>query len=446
MRQFLKKLRENRHVDFLSDPEEIERRPVPFAALAAVYLLAALVLSAIVWASVSEIDQVVVTRGRIITPEANIVMQPLETAVVQTIDVRVGQIVKKGQKLASLDPTFAAADASQLRSRLESLDTQVARLESEIAGKASRADGTSADARLQASLSVEKQEHYRSRLQRLDEAIGRAQAGLITNARDQQVLGARVRSLAEIEAMQEKLMEQQYGARLKLLEAREKRLEVERDLEQALSREAELKRDLWAAQAERTTFVKEWRQKAMEELMSVRRDRDSISEQLQKADRRSTLVVLSAPADAVVLDIAKRSIGSVVKEAEPLITLVPLNTALEAEVQIETDDIGYVKLGDPARIKLDAFPFQRHGTIDGKLHTLSEDSFARERASSVGRSDLYYLGRVAVGEINLRRVPREMRLVPGMTLTAEIVVGKQTVISYFAYPLMRGLDEAIREP
>ncbi len=432
--------------EFLSDPEEIDRTPVPFAAHAAVILLASLVVIAILWASLSEIDMIVVARGRLITPQANIVVQPLETAVVQSVDVRVGQIVKKGQQLVSLDPTFVQADASQLRARLDSLDSQVQRLESELQGKFTALASSSADARLQSSLYHEKQENYRQRLLRLDEAIGRAKAGLTTNTRDQQVLGARVRSLAEIEAMQEKLHAQNYGARLKLLEAREKRQEVERDLETAVNRQAELKRELASAEAERAAFVKEWRQKAMEELVSARRDRDAVAEQLQKADRRSALVILTAPADAVVLDIAKRSIGSVAREAEPLVTLVPLNTELEAEVQIETDDVGYVKTGDPVRIKFDAYPFQRHGTIDGQLRTVSEDSFARERNTTVGRSDLYYLGRVKVGELKLKRIPADARLVPGMTLTAEISVGRQRVISYFAYPLIKGLDEAIREP
>lgn len=435
------------HADFLPDPEEIERTPVPFAAHAAVLLLAALVAIAIAWASFAEIDMIVVARGRLITPQANIVVQPLETAVVQSVDVRVGQIVKKGQALVSLDPTFVAADAAQLRARLESLDSQVQRLESELqGGRAPVPAGASADARLQSSLQHEKLENYRQRLLRLDEAIGRAKAGIVTNARDQQVLGSRVRSLAEIEAMQEKLHAQNYGARLKLLEAREKRQEVERDLEQAVNRAAELRRELALAEAERAAFIKEWRQKAMEELVTVRRDRDAVAEQLQKAERRSALVVLTAPADAVVLDVAKRSIGSVAREAEPLVTLVPLNTELEAEVQIETDDVGYVKTGDPVRIKFDAYPFQRHGTIEGKLRTVSEDSFQRERGAAIGRSDLFYLGRVKVGQMKLKRVPAETRLVPGMTLTAEIAVGRQRVISYFAYPLIKGFDEAIREP
>ena len=161
-------------------------------------------------------------------------------------------------------------------------------------------------------------------------------------------------------------------------------------------------------------------------------------------------MVLTAPVDAVVLEIAKRSTGSVVREAEPLFTLVPLDAQLEAEVQIESGDIGYVKLGDATRIKLDAFPFQLHGTLPGSVQTLSEDAFRREQAGGAAGAatgaDAYYLGRIALGGTRLKGMTAKNRLLPGMTVTGEIVVGKRTVISYLLWPLTKALDEAIREP
>ena len=110
-------------------------------------------------------------------------------------------------------------------------------------------------------------------------------------------------------------------------------------------------------------FKKGWRQKMMEEMLSTSRDKNSVSEQLQKADRRRKLVTLTSPSDAVVLEIAKLSLGSVVQGGGAFFTLVPLGAELEAEVQIDSMDVGYVKLGDVSRIKLDAYPFQRHGIL-----------------------------------------------------------------------------------
>src|SRR5262249_57687395 len=85
-----------------------------------------------------------------------------------------------------------------------------------------------------------------------------------------------------------------------------------------------------------------------------------VAESLAKAVRMNALVVLTAPADGIVLEVAKRSVGSVLQEAEPLVTLVPTSAALIAEVMINSADVGYTKLGDEVAIKVDSFPYPRH--------------------------------------------------------------------------------------
>lgn len=169
------------------------------------------------------------------------------------------------------------------------------------------------------------------------------------------------------------------------------------------------------------------------------------NEQLQKADKRNKLVVLSSPTDAVVLEIAKLSQGSVVQAAEKLFTLVPLGAELEAEVQIDSLDVGYVKVGDMAHIKLDAYPFQKHGALDAKLRMVSEDAFRREAVAGSGM-DAFYVGRVSLLGARLKKMPEHAKLLPGMTLTAEIVVGKRSVISYLLWPLTKAMNESLHEP
>jgi HlyD family secretion protein len=431
-------------IEFLPEAQEIEQRPIPPLAHIAVHLLLAFVIAAIAWASLSQIDEVVIARGKLVTTESSIVVQPLETGVVKSLDAQPGQLVKRGQQLASLDPTFVEADSAQLQARLDSLQAQITRLEAEAAGRDPK-QLAGADAALQAELHVEKQQNFAGKLQQLDQTIEGLKAGLVTNERDQRVLAARVKSLNEIEAMHQSLLEQNFGAKLQLLEARERRLEVERELALAVNRATEMSRELAATQAQRSSFTKEWRQKGLEELVAARRERDALVEQLQKAAKRREMVVLAAPADAVVLDVAKRSVGSVLREAEPLYTLVPLGGSTEAELQIDTRDIGRVRASNKVRVKVDAFPFQKHGTIDGELRTVSGDAFARDRAAPMG-PELYYTARASLGAFNLRGLAADARLVPGMSVSGEIVVGQRRVISYFTYPLLRAFDEAIREP
>jgi HlyD family secretion protein len=248
-----------------------------------------------------------------------------------------------------------------------------------------------------------------------------------------------------MENVQEKLVAQKFGAPLQLMEAQLRSREVERELQLAMSREQEIRRELSAFESEKTAFEKGWRQKTMEDLLNVSRERDALLEQLQKADKRHKLVILTAPLDAVVLEIAKLSPGSIVKEAETFFTLVPLNVPLEAEVSIDSVDVGYIKLGHPVHLKLDAFPFQKHGTLDAKVRTISEDAFRRD-TNAKSAADAYYLTRITLDTTKLKNMIESSRLLPGMTLSAEIVVGKRSVISYLAWPLTKGLTEAIREP
>ena len=433
-------------IEYLPDADEIERSPVPRLAQFTLHVLLLALVSFAVWASVSQLDQVVVAQGRLVNPLPNVVVQPLETSVIQSVDVRVGQVVRKGDQLAALDATFVQADETQLRQRLSSLETQVQGFEQELAGQGERGQSSAtADDKLQANLLMERRANYRAQQMKMMESAARLRAALATNRSDQQLVASRLRSLKEIETMQEKMVQQKFGAPLQLLEAQQRSKEVERDLQLTSSREQEIRRELAAFEAEKTAFERGWRQKLMEDLLTISRERDAVREQLQKADKRRKLVTLLAPVDAVVLEIAKLSPGSVVREAETFFTLVPLNVALEAEVQIDAVDVGYIKRGDVVHVKLDAFPFQRHGTLDAKVRTISEDAFRRDAAARIG-SDAYYLSRITLDNTNLKNMLTSGRLMPGMTLTAEIVVGKRTVMSYLAWPLTKGMNEAVREP
>jgi HlyD family secretion protein len=435
-------------VEFLPDADEIERRPLPPYARITVHALAAMLVCFLAWASFAEIDEVVKAQGRLATPLSNIVVQPIETSIIRSIDVRVGQVVKKGERLATLDPTDADADQAQLRLKFDSLDTQVKRLNAELAGKSAPVEtGTvSADTQLQDRLAGERRANFAAQVLRLNENIAKTRAALETNLRDQQVLGDRTKSLREVETMQERLVDQKFGAKVNLLDARNKRMEVERDYTLAKNQEPEIRRELAGLDAEKQAFVNGWRQKIMEDMLSLTRDRDATAEQLKKGSLRRDKVMLTAPVDAMVQDIAKLSQGSVAQAAEKMFTLVPLGTALDAEVQIDSLDVGHVKQGDVAHIKLDAFPFQKHGTLDARVRTLSEDAFKRDTPNPETGTDAYYVSRLDLGKDMLKNMDPHARLLPGMTLTAEIVVGKRTVLSYLLWPLTKGLDEAIREP
>ena len=442
LKQIFKPAPQDKAVDFLPDADEIERTPIARGIPITLYALLSLFVLIVLWAALAEVDVVVSAKGRLVSTTPNIVIQPIETAQIESLDVTVGQVVKKGQVLATLDPTVIGADVSQVRDRLKSLEAQIDRLRSEVDGRAF-GGRSNAHESLQGSLDLEKLAGQRARILRFDENISRLKSSIASNAVEITSLERRVQSLKEIEGMNEQLVEKQFQSRRALLESRDKRLEVERELVSARNRANEMQRELAGAEADKSAFIKETRQKALEELVNVQRERDSLAEQLVKADRRTRFIAIEAPVDSVVLEVAKRSKGSVIREAETFITLVPLDAPLEVEIRINAGEISSVSTGDAVRVKLDAFPFQKHGVLLGNLNKLSQDTVNPEDA--VKGAGAYYLGRVELGEIKLKNLDRPLRLMPGMSISAEILVGRRSVLSYVLYPVLQVKDEAINE-
>jgi HlyD family secretion protein len=434
--------------EFQPDWIEIEERAPPRLAYLTLFLLTAVILCGVVWATFSEIDEIAVTRGKLITIEPNLVVQPLENAIIRSIDVRVGESVKAGQTLAVLDSTFTQADLQELRTKYESADASVKRLEAELANKPySPVDSSSAAELLEARLYAQRKAFNDSRLRQFDEEIEHAEASAIKARAEEAILLQRLHGIREIEGMRTGLLKNGIGSKLSVLQAQDARLDIEANLARLHGTQTEAGHEIERARAQHQAFIDEFRRSALESLVEARARRGSASEDLKKADLRRRLVVLTAPADATVLEIAQRSLGSIIREAEPLLTLVPANVPLEAEVLIESKDIGQVSVGQPVKIKFDAFPFQKHGTGSGAVRVISRDAFTSEgkENGSRGPSSLYYKARIKLSEIELRSLPNGSHLLPGMAVQAEIQTAKRSVISYFLYPLIRGLDESIRE-
>jgi multidrug efflux pump subunit AcrA (membrane-fusion protein) len=158
--------------------------------------------------------------------------------------------------------------------------------------------------------------------------------------------------------------------------------------------------------------------------------------------------VLAAPADAVVLKVGRASVGSVIEPgasgAEPLFTLTPLGGTLEAEVRIAARDIGFIKPGDTVRVKLDAYRFTMHGVAKGVIRSISQGSFTTTEDGQIVAP--YYKARVAITDARLRNVPAGFRLIPGLTIDGEVLVGRRTVMSYLLEGALRTGSEAMREP
>ena len=393
---------------------------------------------------------IVTAQGKLITTRPNLVVQPLETSVIREIHVKAGDRVNKGELLATLDPTFSQADLDQLRNKVAAFDASINRLRAELDGQEyTVGDSANADDILQRKVFLQRKSSYDAQIQNYDAQIASAEANLKTAHDEETVLVQRLETMKSIEAMRSSLAEREVGSRLNLLLSRDARLDVESNLARIRGNIVDYEHRVDKSRADQNVFAEDFRKTAYQDLVETLAKRDSAAEDLKKVELRRQLIVLRAPADAIVLEIASRTIGSVVKEAETLFVLVPRDVPLQAEVNVEGRDIGQVSVGQPVRIKFEAFPFQKYGTGTGAVRVISQDSFSPDpKAPEAARRATapYYRVLVDLVDTHLRLPQDRVQLIPGMAVTAELKVGRRSVMSYFLYPLLRGLDESIREP
>ncbi|MBK8173742.1 MAG: HlyD family type I secretion periplasmic adaptor subunit [Rhodospirillales bacterium] len=434
---------------FESDTQAVFLRTRPYSEHAILHVLVGMIVLAVVLMFVGHLDRVVDGSGRIVPSQGVLYVQPIERAIVRDIRVRVGDVVRQGQILGTLDPTFAGANLAQLEQKQQSAAANLARLEAEQSGEPYHPTAGNPYEILQQSIYQQRQGEYRSSLADFDARIQNAQATINRLEHDAKTYGDRRQIAANVEQMNLTLERQGWNSKLKTMAATDNRMEVDRLLTQATNQIAENQHLADALKAQRAVYIDRWRSDTGTSLVDARKALDEINEEIKKAQKLRDLVDLTAPADAIVTDIGKISVGSVIDgqgdgSGDPLFTLARLDAPLEAEIDIEPRDIGFIRTGDPVEIKLDAYRFLEHGTAKGEVRAISEGSFAKDDNNQPRPP--YFRANVTLKDIHLRDVPETFRLIPGMTLTGDIIVGKRSIISYIIEGALRTGSEAMREP
>jgi hemolysin D len=435
---------------FQSETDAIREAPVPLHPRLAIWFLAGLIVSCLTISVFVPVDRVVSsTSGTIVPTESVNVFQALDPSIIKSIDVREGQRVVAGQLLATLDQTFAAADVQQVKLQIASLDAQIERAEAELANRTPdfKQNDDPAHARynaLQQELFLQRAAQYKAQIESYNQKIDQTQATIAKLKNDEGRYSERESISKQIEQMRQTLMERQAGTLLNLLGATDQRLEMLRTLENDHNALIESQHQLASLNSDAEVFKQQWAATTSQELVTARNTRDGALSQLEKASKHQDLVRLTSSEDAVVLTVAKLSVGSVLKEGDSLMTLMPLRTPVEAEVHITTRDVGFLRTGDAATLKIDAFNAAEHGTAEGKVRWVSEGAFTTDDNGSP--ADPYYKARIAIDAFHFVGVPAHFRLIPGMTMGADIKVGQRSLARYVIGAALRGLGEAMREP
>jgi hemolysin D len=429
--------------------------PLPKGLRGTIYYCLLIVFVALLVSIVFRVDVVVQGAGKLTYDGPPIVLQPYERAMLRSLKVRAGEVVKKGQELVVLDSTFSQADQGALEERKRTLHSQAQRLESESYARTYVPDAADELAgKLQLEIFQQRATEYRSRTRAYDETIQESQAALKRTQSEMGNLEEQLSISSDIESMQENLFASKTNSKIEYLGAKSTRLRAEREFRDTRDRIVELRHRIETSLAQKDSFVQEWRKSALEELNRVRSELAQVEASLTKSHKINSLVVLNAPEDGIVVDVVNRSVGSIIRDAEPLVVMIPSSAPLTCEMELSSAELGDVTLYDSVLVKVDAYPFQRFGGLWGRIRSISHESHqmgghlgdpeSTARQKSVIQGGAH---RVVVELLHTRmeKLPEDRSLFPGMTAVGEVHVGRRRLINYILYPLLRGLRESFRE-
>ena len=458
--------REKDELAFLPAALEIVETPPSPIGRAIGATLVALFCLALIWASVGHIDIVASATGKIVPSGRVKLIQPFETGVVHAIHIRDGQSVKAGDVLIELDPTATEAEEEHIKNDLVAAQLDIARLRAALSDVASEREfhppaGASPKlVSMQREFLAKQIDEHRAKIAALDGNRAQKEAERITVAATIQKLQASIPLIQERVDIRKHLADRELGSRLTYLETLQQLEESENDLAVQKSRLAEASAALSAIIETRAQAEAEFRRTLFGELAEAERKAGGFADDLAKAERRTKLQYLTAPVTGVVQQLSVHTVGGVVTPAQQLAVVVPVDANLEVEAMVSNKDVGFVRPGQDAQIKVDTFNFTRYGLLHGRVVSVSPDAIVRETPQDRGNNtakgaesessepkgqQYTYSARISLDQTQIQVDDTVANLSPGMAVTVEVKTGSRTVISYLLSPLLRYKHESMRE-
>jgi len=408
----------------------------------------------VVWAMFGRLDIIAVAQGKLVPQSYLQIVQPADAGIVKALLVKEGDLVKAGQVLARMDTSISDAEGTTLTNDLHLKSLQLRRIDAELAGTAlKRLVGDPPE------LFTQVESQYRQRRQAYLDALGEQQASLRKSREDlasaQEVKASLERTLPVLVAQDEgweQLAKEGFAGKLLAMDKKRARMEKEGELKAQTFNVASLQAAIAQAEQRRAQITSNYRSQLLNERVQAEGEYRKLNQDWAKQEHRQGLLELKAPQDALVKDLSTHTLGSVVQPGTVLMTLVPVNEAMVAEVWVSNLDAGSVQPDQPVKVKFAAYPFQQYGMVEGVVQHLSPD--ASEAPSGKGEkkhdteepiAPLSYRALVALNTPYLERNGVRHTLSPGMQVTAEINLGNRSVLEYLLSPVQKTLHEAGRE-
>lgn len=432
----------------------LQESPPPPLGRKVLWALLILLVALILWALIGQLDIVAVAEGKLIPQSYVKIVQPAEAGIVKEILIKEGETVQVGQVLMRMDTLATEADAKSLGADAQRKRLSIRRIDAELAGKAFVIEPNDPPA-----LAREVEARYRANRAALEATLAEENARLI-KARQELSAAEQVKQKLEQtlphyrnqDKAFEKLAKDGFAGSIMASDKKRERIEKEQEYTTQGHLIASARASIQQSEKKLAQIDTDYRRQLHAERNDLQGQAEKLEQEIAKQAHKQELLELKAPQISVVKDLATHTVGTVVQPGTVLLTLVPKDEILKAEVWVSNEDIGFVRQGQKVKLKFDAFPFQKYGMVEGTVEHVSAD--AADQNSNNGNTSpdpvkraqpLVYKALIVLQAMQLNMNGQRFALSAGMQTHAEILLGTRSVAEYLLSPVRKAWHEAGRE-
>ncbi len=433
------------YADFLPEIESIaEREHSPLARLLVV-TLAVLTVVVIAWAAIGEVDKVATANAQVRPFSRVKIINHVDGGTVKTLNVREGSAVREGDILVELDPTLVIQELAKAENDYLTRAAETIRLTAEVTSvalaftpdiEAARPDLVASQARLYR----ERQAGLASRRGAADDVMRqkRSEAGGLVEQLAKIKEGFAV--LVEQERATASLSDKGYFPKLRYLSIKRQVTDTEGQMAQMSAQLTTVQAQFAEALNRRNSVDQDAAAESLDKLMVARRERDVADRVMQQQRSRLGNMVLRAPVDGIVQKLTVAAAGQSVRPGDPIMNIVPIGDSLVIEAQVTNQDIGYIAVGQAAKVKITTYDYVRHGTLDGVVEQISADAVEDPKTRDYLFPVIVRTSRTYLGD-----KPGQMPVQPGMAAEVDFKIGRRTILSYLTDRMESTTSKAFKE-
>lgn len=441
-------------LDFSPALLRLQRQPPSPLPRAILYLIVGLFAGLLLWSLFGRLDIIAVAPGRLVPSSYVKVVQPADAGIIKEILVREGDQVRKDEVLVRMDASLSEADSRQVQNQLQSTRIQLRRIDAELADQ----EPTLA-AEDDPMLFGQMLAQYRARRQAHLDAVATERAVLSKAEQDLRSAQEQVSKLRQMLPIYEdqarswqQLVDEGFAGRLQAEERKRQLIDAEQELKAQVHQSAGLRAAIEQSRQRLAQLRSAYEQQLYNERVELEAQYQSLLQEWEKQLHRNELLELRAPQDGIIKDLATHTEGAVLQPGTVLMTIVPADEPLRAEVWVDNRDRGFIREGQSVRVKVAPFPFQKYGMVEGVVRTVSADATEGPQREANGAQVPSSSGGVfqfrSIVELKaqyLEASGNRLKLMPGMQVDAEISLGQRTVMEYLLSPVRKAFQEAGRE-